>query len=400
MRNIRVAKLGYGPLKEQGVEYVERKGKGHPDTLIDGIAERFSVELSKRYIDEFGGVLHHNVDKALIVGGESDVHFGNCRITKPIEIILSGRASRGSNANSIPVEDIAIEAAKSYLRENTRFLDIENEVIYTPKVLQGSKDLSALYERSADIPLANDTSFGVGFAPLSDTEKVVLEIEKNLNSPEFKRSYPAVGEDIKVMGVRDGNKISVTIAAAMVGNLLSSKEDYAAAKDKVSEAAMSVARRITKMDTEIFVNTGDGDQNSGFYITKSGLSCENGDDGEVGRGNRVNGLITPFRHMTLEAAAGKNPVNHVGKIYSIAANEIANDIVSIYPQVIECNVYILSQIGTKISEPKHLNIEVALDTGVSLDTLRNKIYDIADSSMENLGYLTREILDGKYNLGY
>ncbi len=34
----------------------------------------------------------------------------------------------------------------------------------------------------------------------------------------------------------------------------------------------------------------------------SGLSAETGDDGQVGRGNRVNGLITPNGPMSLEAS--------------------------------------------------------------------------------------------------
>jgi S-adenosylmethionine synthetase len=38
-----------------------------------------------------------------------------------------------------------------------------------------------------------------------------------------------------------------------------------------------------------------------------------------GRGNRVGGLITPCRPMTLEAAAGKNAAMHVGKSYSIVS---------------------------------------------------------------------------------
>ena len=400
MRNIRVAEISHLPLEAQEVEYVERKGKGHPDTLIDGIVERFSVELSKRYMEDAGEILHHNVDKALIVGGESEASFGKCRITKPIEVILSGRASRGIRGSDIPIDEIAVKSAKEYLRENTRFLDVEKEVIYTPKVLKGSDDLVKVYGRSADIPLSNDTSFGIGFAPFSEAEKVTLEVERTLNSKQFKDSFPAVGEDIKVMCIREGGKLSLTIAAAMVGNLLSSEKDYEKAKESVLASAIGTAKKITDMEVDVAVNSGDSGKEGGFYITKSGLSCESGDDGSVGRGNRVNGLITPFRHMTLEAAAGKNPVNHVGKIYSVAANEIARDIVSIYPQIVECSVYIVSQIGKKISEPKHLNIEVALDGGKSPDLIRNKVYDIADSAMENLGYLTKEILDGKYSIGY
>jgi S-adenosylmethionine synthetase len=42
-------------------------------------------------------------------------------------------------------------------------------------------------------------------------------------------------------------------------------------------------------------------------------------DAQFGRGNRINGLITPCRPMRLEAAAGKIPVTHVGKIYNVMA---------------------------------------------------------------------------------
>ena len=400
MRNIKISKSNYTPLARQPVEYVERKGKGHPDTLMDGIVEKFSVELSKRYIEEAGEILHHNVDKALIVGGESETGFGKCRITKPIEVILSGRAVRSGPGFSVPVDDIAVEAARDYLKENTRFLDVDKEVVYTSKVMKGSSDLGSIFKRSADVPLANDTSFGIGFAPFSETEKLVLEAERFLNGAEFKKAAPEVGEDIKVMGVRDSGAISLTISAAMVGNLMASIDDYAKSKEKVMESVMKLAKGITKLEVNVEVNTGDDEKGGDVYITKSGLSCEAGDDGSVGRGNRVNGLITPFRRMTLEAAAGKNPVNHVGKIYSVAANEIAKDIVSIYPQIEECNVYIVSQIGRKISDPKHLNIEVALEGGASPDPIKNKIFDIADSALENLGYLTNELVDGKYSIGY
>ncbi len=400
MRNIKVSKSNYTPLARQPVEYVERKGKGHPDTLIDGIVERFSVELSKRYIEEAGEILHHNVDKALIVGGESETAFGKCRITKPVEVILSGRAVRSGPGFSIPVDEIAVDAARNYLKENTRFLDVDKEVVYTPKVMKGSSDLGGIFKRSADVPLANDTSFGIGFAPFSETERLVLEAERFLNGAEFKKAAPEVGEDIKMMGVRDSGVISLTISAAMVGNLLASMDDYAQSKEKVKESVIKLSKGITSLEVNVEVNTGDDEKGGDVYITKSGLSCEAGDDGSVGRGNRVNGLITPFRRMTLEAAAGKNPVNHVGKIYSVAANEIAKDIVNIYPQIEECNVYIVSQIGRKISDPKHLNIEVALEGGASPDPIKNKIFDIADSALENLGYLTNELVDGKYSIGY
>ena len=60
-----------------------------------------------------------------------------------------------------------------------------------------------------------------------------------------------------------------------------------------------------------------------MYLTLLGTSAEQGDSGQVGRGNRVCGLISLNRPMSVEAAAGKNPVSHVGKIYNVLAHELA-----------------------------------------------------------------------------
>ncbi|MCL4372267.1 methionine adenosyltransferase [Candidatus Marsarchaeota archaeon] len=397
MKNIRITPNVSKPVSEQPVEYVERKGLGHPDSLIDGIMENISVELSNEYINSTGKILHHNVDKGLIVGGSSEVAFGSGKITRPIEVILAGRAVREYKGISIDVDNIALSAAANYLKKHTRFLDIDNEVIMQSKIVKGSADLSEIFERSVDVPLANDTSFGIGFAPFTSTERLVLETEKMLNSPEFKKKYPSTGEDIKIMAVRDGTELTLTIAIAFVAQYVKDMEDYERQKDLVRKEVMDFAKKLSGTEVNVVINNGDSHDGK-VYITKSGLSCEAGDDGSVGRGNRVNGLITPFRHMSLEAAAGKNPINHIGKIYSILSNEIANDIVHNYPQVKECNVSIVSQIGRKIDDPKHLDIKLYTDKPEDVDVLRKKVYDLADESLDNIAYLTQEIAAGKHSM--
>ncbi len=396
-KNIRVAEGFSTVVAEQPVEYVERKGIGHPDSLIDGIMESVSTGLSNAYIDSTGKILHHNVDKGLIIGGSSDVSFGNGSITKPIEVILAGRAARSYQDISIDVDGIAIKAAKDYLREHTRFLDVENEVLFQSKILKGSADLSEIFDRNTDVPLANDTSFGIGFAPFTKAEKLVLETERMLNSPEYKKSHPEVGEDVKVMGIRDMDDISLTVAIAFVSAKIQSPDDYYKKKEEVKNDITSFAKKLVGNNVDVTLNNGDS-KSGKVYITKSGLSCESGDDGSVGRGNRVNGLITPFRRMSLEAAAGKNPVNHIGKIYNVLAKEIANDIVTLYPQVKECNVSIVSQIGRKIDDPKHLDVKISTEKREELDNIRKKVNDIAEQSLENIGYLTHEIISGKHSM--
>jgi len=248
------------------------------------------------------------------------------------------------------------------------------------------------------MPLANDTSFGVGFAPFSETERLVLETEKYLNSKDYKQKMPAVGEDIKVMGLRYKDKISLTVAIAFIAEKVSNLDEYLKYKDEVSRDIIQFAKKITDKEVSVRINTGDSPERKEVYITKSGLSCESGDDGQVGRGNRVNGLITPFRHMSLEAAAGKNPVNHVGKIYNIMATEIAKDIVKNYPQVRECNVAILSEIGRRIDEPSHTSISVAVENKSEFENIKSKVHYIADSWLERIGEITSDISLGKYSV--
>src|ERR1700733_2010415 len=75
------------------VEIVERKGIGHPDSIIDGACEAVSIALSKYYLDNFDAILHHNVDKGLLVGGKSNAVFGGGRVIDPIYILVAGRAT-------------------------------------------------------------------------------------------------------------------------------------------------------------------------------------------------------------------------------------------------------------------------------------------------------------------
>jgi S-adenosylmethionine synthetase len=398
MRQISIEELRGNPIAENNVEFVERKGIGHPDSLIDGIVEQVSVELSKRYMEEAGRILHHNVDKGLIIGGSSNATFGHGEITKKIEIIVTGRATDQFNGNKIDVNELATNATYKYLKDHTRFLDVDNEVIIVPKMVRGSAGLTELFMRGNEVPLANDTSFGVGFAPFTETETLTLEIEKFLNSKEYKKKEPEVGEDIKVMSLRYKDNIQVTLAIAFVAKEVKSLDDYLAARERIKKDVYALAKKITSKDVDIKINTGDDPERGIVYLTKSGLSCESGDDGQVGRGNRVNGLITPFRYMSLEAAAGKNPVSHVGKIYNILATEMAKDIVKNYPQIKECNVALLSQIGRRIDDPSHTNISIAVEDKSELENMRSKARYIAESWLDRIREVTTDISLGKYNV--
>ncbi|SMP06741.1 S-adenosylmethionine synthetase [Desulfurobacterium pacificum] len=393
--NIRVTPLDIQPVSTSEIEIVERKGLGHPDTICDALAEKLSAELCKLYYENFGFVLHHNVDKNLLVGGSATPKFGGGEVTEPIEIYLSGRAIKEYKGKKIPVDEIAIESAKEWLKENIHAIDPENHVRIYPHIRPGSVDLVDIYMRQLrdGVPLSNDTSFGVGYAPFDDLENVVFQIEKKLNSKEIKKLHPEIGEDIKVMGVRIGEKITITIACAFVDRFVKDINDYVEKRENVRKLAYEVAKEFTNREVEIHINTGDDVENANVYITVTGTSAEAGDDGEVGRGNRVNGLITPYRPMSLEAAAGKNPITHVGKLYNITSNDIAKAVVNEIPEIEEAYVYMVSQIGKPVNQP--LAVDVKVRTPENSAKFQTKIEEIVNECLADMKNIWKRLMNGE-----
>ncbi len=395
MPNVFVEEIAQTPIEEQMIEIVERKGIGHPDSLADGMAEAMSRELSREYIKRFGGILHHNTDETQIVAGKSKPSFGGGEVIEPIFILLVGRATKEFRNESIPTDRIALKAAKQYLREHMNNLDVELDVQFNVKLGEGSTDLKDVFKRgSGKVALANDTSFGIGFAPLSDTERLVYNVERRIYE-EFRRKNPAVGEDVKVMGLREKDKITLTIAAAFVDRYLQNLSEYKAVKEELAQFVKDISSEYTDREVEVYVNTADDYENGCVYITVTGTSAENGDDGSVGRGNRCNGLITPGRPMSMEATSGKNPINHVGKIYNVLANRIAERCAEEVEGVREVYVRILSQIGKPISEPKALSIQVNPERGYEVEKMRGAIEEIAEDMLGRIGEITDMFIDGK-----
>ena len=393
--NIKVTPLDTTPVYKQEIEIVERKGLGHPDTICDALAEKLSAELCKFYYEKFGFVLHHNVDKNLLVGGSALPKFGGGEVLEPIEIFLSGRAIKEYKGVKIPVDEIAVESAKEWLRDNIHALDPDRHTKIHTYIRPGSVDLVDIYMRQLKegVPLSNDTSFGVGYAPFDDLENVVYHIEKRLNDKELKKVHPEIGEDIKVMGVRIGEKITVTIACAFVDRFVKDVDDYVQKRENVRQMAYDVAKRFTNREVVIEINTGDDIESGNVYITVTGTSAEAGDDGEVGRGNRVNGLITPYRPMSLEAAAGKNPITHVGKLYNITANLIAKRVVEEIPEVEEAYVYMVSQIGKPVNQP--LAVDVKVRTEEDPKAFQPKIEVIVRDCLSEMKDIWKKLVSGE-----
>ena len=391
-RNIRIEALDRPAVESQTVEIVERKGLGHPDSLCDGIAESVSRSLAAAYIERVGRVLHYNTDETQLVAGNAAPAFGGGEVIEPIYILVVGRATTEYEGTKIPTEPIALNAARQYLEAHVPELDVGTDVILDVKLGEGSGDLQDVFG-SRGIPMANDTSFGVGHAPLSETEKIVLQTERRLNA-EYAAEHPELGPDVKVMGKREGDRIDVTVAAAMVDAYLADIEEYAEAVAGVREFVADLAREQTDRAVAVQVNTADDYEDGSIYLTTTGTSAEQGDDGSVGRGNRANGLITPNRSMSMEATSGKNPVNHIGKIYNLLSTEIAESVVSEVAGIRDLRVRLLSQIGRPIDRPHVADVHVSTEEGVAIGDVETAIEDIVDRELADVTAITERAIEG------
>jgi len=306
---IRVHKLRENPITDHSVEMVE------PDTICDDIADEISRKLCKFYLSKYGRILHHNVDKVALKAGEAERNGLKIKIASPMEILVIGRATTRINGEEIDLNPLLEDAVKSVL--DNLGINNENETVYVikNKLGNGSVDLTTNFDGTDDnitIPKANDTSFGVSYAPFSSLEVAVQGTCWLLW--ELRDKYP-IGTDIKVMGVRDGKNAEITIACPVLSDDVKTLEDYFEIINELKNETLEYLTHFRFNSVTVKINN-TGKSEGGVYITKTGTSAESGDDGQVGRGNRFNGLITPQRPMSLEADAGKNPVNHIGKIYN------------------------------------------------------------------------------------
>ncbi len=388
-------------ITEHQVEIVERKGTGHPDYMCDSIMEAISVALSTEYLKEFGTVLHHNIDKGLLAAGRVRKYFGGGSVAKPMVLFIGDRATFSAAGKKIPVAEIAMEASRNWIKQNLRFVDPERHIKYRIVLGRGSEELTDIFFRPGRVRAANDTSAAVGYYPMSPTEKVVLELERYLNSRKFKDKYPETGEDIKVMGLRRKDMLDLTVAMPLLAQYIKSEDEYFERKDIILKDMMNFIGRYEGFKQKrIYFNTLDekGRGLGGVYLSLLGTSAEDADSGQVGRGNRVNGLISMNRPMGTEAAAGKNPVSHVGKIYNILAHKMAKEIYDGIEGIKEVYVLLLSRIGTPIDQPQMVSAQVLLERGRKINEISKTVEDIFMRELSGINKFCNDLSRGRYDV--
>jgi len=368
MANIVIEALPQPPVARQRIELVERKGVGHPDTICDAMLEQIALALCGAYLTTYGRVLHFNLDKALLIAGRTAPRLGGGTVLEPMRLVVGDRATAEEQGHRLDIGEIVAASARAWLRQHLRFVDPDQHLVIQNELKAGAPELVDLFARAG--AGANDTSAAVGYAPLTETERIVLATERFLNAPTFKERFPEAGEDVKVMGYRRDRQLTLTVALAFVDRFVPDARTYFARKAAIQSTLETylAGEQHTLDRIDVAINTLDDPNRgaAGMYLTVLGTSAEGGDGGQVGRGNRVNGVIALKRPMGTEAAAGKNPVRHVGKIYTLLTHQIAMKIYTRVPGLREVYVWLGSQIGQPIDQPALAAVQVILAPDVRL----------------------------------
>lgn len=382
---------------------VERKGLGHPDTLADHLAERLSRAYSFYTVQHFGVVLHHNFDKLALLGGASEVRYGGGKLTSPIRVQVNGRATPVCGGERIPVTEIVEAEVRTFFQE--RLEEVGNQLDIAFNITGNSSPGAVLTDdeapdrtrwfspRSRDdlrerkVRLANDTSLGTGWAPENVFELFVRELVDRLSGDsDFTRVHPWCGSDVKLMGYWDGEEADVVLCVPQKSRHVDSRAAYVLNSETVLEECQRLADlRLPGAKTQFRLNARDVVEKDELYLTYTGSSIESGDEGVVGRGNRVNGLITPLRPMNLEGANGKNPVYHVGKLYNIAAQRLADRLHEATESHTE--VHLISATGQRLDQPWRVLVRLS-----SPHTETDKVEALVRETLDEFPGLTDELV--------
>lgn len=385
---------GASPVDARPFEFVERKGRGHPDTLVDAIADEISRRYSRYCLEKFGAICNHWIDKCILIGGESRFEFGQSAMLQPIRLIVIGKATTAVGRSVVPLEEIAREGAIAVIEQVVASFDKDHDLKVEVRTndYQGAGRPAAWYKPSvvqrspSREDLANDAVICAGFAPFSATEEVTFRLAEMFFDDRMRRLRPYIGSDIKVLSQRIGEQLDITACVPFVARETSSRAFYDERLEEIREDMILAAGEILSSrgrscHVRVHLNTRDDEQT--VYMSHYGSCLDTGDVGAVGRGNRGSGLITPARPMSIEAPSGKNPKYHSGKILDIAAFNLAREIAAATGRTAE--VIISTQTGLPLANPFAVVVHLEGEVG---DDLEGRVKEIGRSALSSIQEIT------------
>jgi S-adenosylmethionine synthetase len=314
-----------------------------------------------------------------------------------MELVIGDRATFAVDGTALPVEEVVWGAVDAWIAAHLPHVRPGQDLVMRVALAPGSEELITIFHDGGPAAVANDTSAACGWAPLSPTEELVLAIERFLNGAVFKERFPDTGQDVKVFARRRDACVEMTVAMPMLCLPTATERAYFQRKEEVLGALAERFRQAPFEAIAWSLNALDrpGHGPAGAYLSLTGTSAEDADSGEVGRGNRVNGLIALGRPSASEAAPGKNPVAHVGKIYSVLSHRLAGLIHAGCPELEEANVYVAARIGDPVDQP-WTSVQVVLRRGAGLGDVESTISGVIEAELARLPALCLELIRGEH----
>lgn len=386
----------YNPENNE-IEIVERKGFGHPDTLADQLAKECSRIYSQYCLDHFGVILHHNFDKLYIGAGCFRYINNELKMISPIKVFVNGRASNTFNGKKIDIEKLLIPVIREYVGSVLPRLNVLDELEIHINPTQNSK-FPHWFEPNDinDVPdskevFANDTSLCISHYPLTICEDLTLNVSNYFWKYQKKNKYPTprfndVGQDIKVMTFRNQKDITITVCLPVYYDMFTNMNEYINVIKKYEKLLYRDILSNSKYENyNISLDINKSITKDYHYYTLGKGSClECGEEGVVGRGNNLSGLIPTFRPYSMESPFGKNERYHTGRVLSNLANIVTKQI---YDELgISSSIYCLTQNKSKLLNPSLLYISI--DKKVTKE-LELRIKEIVSSIFDENSYLNR-----------
>lgn len=380
-------------------EVVERKFRGHPDSMADMVAQSFMQkyiydawkripELEDTYFPNFSS------DKVVLSGSSSKYFDGIYEIIKPVDALLIGKITHSIGKIEIDVDAIFKDSVESVL---TRCLGHDaykahvRYKTYSVSLAGVDHDKGFYYPSSVGNLLhilkeetyANDTVYVVAYSPLSVTEKLVIYLDNLTASDEFRKKFVEIGADIKVMVRRRLSSFDITMClpvfpekvcdTTVYDSILKNATEYL--HEKIGIFFKSFAHNFQKPSVTLMTNTKDTMDKK--YYALWGTSLSKGDVGAVGRGNRQQGFISGIRPSTNEAMSGKNPNHFAGIVYQLVAESISQ---TVFDRTgLKNAVYITANNGDLLSQPNSIDIVLERHDGSQEDIIRDIIKDVLES---------------------
>ncbi|MFJ6433172.1 methionine adenosyltransferase [Streptomyces sp. NPDC091416] len=372
---------------QRAIDVAEFKGRGHPDSLADRIADQFSRRYARHTTSQFGVVANHWVDKVTLVGAGATVGFGGYDIHKPVDGYLFGKVTERIGNRTLDLARIFEESCAEvftqcvgdpelvrYLRlhvNNTEGVGPDHSPhFYRPA---GPGSVSDVH---AEDRVANDTSACTGTSRLGAAGRLARALENRVAG--YRGELSAIGTDVKVMVVRRGDSLTATLAVPVHPRAVRDESEYAevigSVRQRILRDAGELVGALTAEPwklTTVKINT--KDRPGRGYLAPFGTSLGKGDCGAVGRGNRYGGAIEPLAVASSEAPAGKNPLHHIGKIYTWLAHDMARRVEAETGRYAE--TVVVSDNGSPLHEAAFCHVALAASrTGVSEQLVR-KLWD-------------------------